>query len=117
MLRSLLPASLVAGLCCTLALPAQAQDRELWMYSGESTTVSGYFLEGESIYGSCDSDCTDLDMFLYDSGGNLVSSDTLLDSIPIVTTPFTGDFFVEVTMVNCTTSAGCAVEVSSDHGF
>ncbi len=117
MLRSLLPASLVAGLCCTLTMPAQAQDRELWLFNGESTTVSGYFLEGERIYGSCDSDCADLDLFLYDAGGNLVSSDTLLDAVPIVAVPFTGDFLVEVTMVNCTHSAGCAVEVSSDHGF
>ncbi|NJK72043.1 MAG: hypothetical protein HC926_01095 [Synechococcaceae cyanobacterium SM2_3_60] len=119
MLRSLLPASLAAALCCGAvgSLPAAAQDRSLWLYNGESTTVYGYFLAGEGIYGSCDYDCYDLDLYLYDSTGRLVDSDTLLDSIPIVNAPYTGNFEIQVTMPNCSHSAGCAVEVSSDYGF
>lgn len=119
MLRSFVPVSLVAGLCCIIssAAPALAQDRSLWMYSGESSSVSGYFLEGESIYGTCDADCSDLDLFLYDGAGNLVASDTLLDAVPIVTAPYAGDFTVTVSMPSCSTSAGCAVGISSDNGF
>lgn len=119
MLRSLLPASLAASLCCVVAsaVPAIAQNRSLWLYNGQNATVSGYFLAGENIYGTCDSDCYDLDLFLYDTAGNLVASDTLLDSYPIVTAPYTGNFSVTVTMPNCSHSAGCAVGVSSDHGF
>ena len=29
--------------------------------------IEGYFLEGEYIYGDCDQDCFDLDLFLYDA--------------------------------------------------
>ncbi len=119
MRRSFLPISLAVALCggAMSSLPAAAQDRSLWLYNGQSATVYGYFLAGEGIYGSCDYDCYDLDLYLYDSAGNLVASDTLLDSFPIVNAPYTGNFTIEVTMPNCSHSAGCAVEVSSDYGF
>ncbi len=101
----------------TLALEAKAQDRSLWLNNGGSAQESGVFLAGESIYGSCDSDCTDLDLFLYDSAGTLVDSDTMLDAVPVVTAPSGGTYTIEVTMPSCTHSAGCAVELRSDHGF
>lgn len=107
--------------CATVAVaglmsPALAQDRTDWLTSGGTTNTSGVFSEGESIYGTCDSDCTDLDLYLYDSYGNLVSQDVEPDAYPIVTAPYTGEFSLQVTMPACYAEA-CFVEVSSDYGF
>ncbi|MEN8445567.1 MAG: hypothetical protein ABG776_11205 [Cyanobacteria bacterium J06555_13] len=107
--------------CATVAVaglvsPALAQDRTDWLTPGGTTNTSGVFSEGENIYGTCDSDCTDLDMYLYDGYGNLVAEDTELDAYPIVTAPYTGEFYIEVTMPSCYAEA-CYVEVSSDYGF
>lgn len=99
-----------------LASPAFSQDRTDWLTSGGITNTSGVFSEGESIYGSCDDDCTDLDMYLYDSDGNVVSQDIEPDAYPIVTAPYSGEFYIEVTMPVCNAEA-CFVEVSSDYGF
>lgn len=87
------------------------------MYNGETLRESAYLYAGESVYGACDSDCSDLDLFLYDMSGNVVSSDTLMDAVPIVTAPSEGNYVVEVTMPSCNHEAGCGVELSSDHGF
>jgi len=108
--------------CASVALagvvsPALAQDRTIWLNDNGKTTVTGYFLEGEDIYASCDADCTDLDLFLYTEVGVLVDSDEALDSFPIITAPYEGTFSVEVTMPSCTHSAGCSVSLSSDYGF
>ncbi|MEL6136265.1 MAG: hypothetical protein AAFR42_02475 [Cyanobacteria bacterium J06628_6] len=96
---------------------ARAQDRDLWLYNGQTATVEGYFAAGEAIYGSCDGDCYDLDLFLYNGAGQLVYQDTELDSVPVVVAPYEGTFFVEVSMPNCSHSQGCAAWVSSDYGF
>ena len=96
---------------------AKAQDRSIWLYNGESTSMEGYFLEGEYIYGDCDQDCFDLDLFLYDASGQLVYQDTEPDSAPVVVAPFEGNYFIEVSLPNCSHPKGCEVWVSSDHGF
>lgn len=108
--------------CASIALvgivsPAFAQDRTIWLNDNGQTTVSGYFLRGEDIYASCDEDCMDLDLFLYNEMGVLVDSDDALDSFPILTAPYEGTFSVQVTMPSCTHSAGCSVSLSSDYGF
>ncbi|MGF1522316.1 MAG: hypothetical protein ACFBSF_08365 [Leptolyngbyaceae cyanobacterium] len=95
----------------------EAQDKSLWLYNGQSTTIEGYFYEGEYIYGECDQDCMDLDLFLYDASGNLVYQDVEPDSAPIVVAPFDGSFSIEVSMPSCVHPEGCEVWVSSDHGF
>jgi hypothetical protein len=97
--------------------PIMAQDRSLWLHDGEETSVSGYFYAGENIYGDCDGDCYDLDLFLYDNAGRLVDSDELKDAYPILQAPYEGTFSVRVKMYDCTHVAGCAVEISSDYGF
>ena len=101
-----------------LATTALAQDLSLWLYNREDVAVGGYFAAGETVYGSCDIDCLDLDLFLLDGvTGNVVSEDTALDSFPYVVAPYDGNFVLLVTMPNCTHPEGCAVWLSSDYGF
>ena len=107
----------VGGSAPSTAVANTGDSRAEWLYNGQSTTISGYFLAGESIYGTCDEDCFDLDLFLYDSAGNLVSQDVELDAYPIVTAPREGQYTIEVSMPNCSHSDGCAVEITSDYGF
>mgnify|MGYP001800668993 CR=1 FL=1 len=115
--------NIATGIACAgvalvgIVSPAMAQSRTLWLNDNGQTTVTGYFLEGEDIYASCDEDCMDLDLFLYTELGVLVDSDEELDSFPIITAPYDGTFSVQVTMPSCTHSAGCSVSVSSDYGF
>ncbi|MEL6602582.1 MAG: hypothetical protein AAFP20_05075 [Cyanobacteria bacterium J06614_10] len=97
--------------------PAFAQDRTIWLRDNETTTITGYFLQGEDVYASCDQDCMDLDLFLYNEMGVLVDSDEAVDSFPIVTAPYEGTFSVQVSMPSCTHAAGCGATVSSDFGF
>lgn len=117
MLRFGLVASGVASVMVLSTVAAKAQSRDLWLYNGDSVTVEGYFLEEEGIYGWCDEDCYDLDLFLYDTAGNLVWQDTAADANPQVYAPYEGNFIVEVTMPNCDHPEGCAVWVDSDAGF
>ncbi|HEY9647482.1 MAG TPA: hypothetical protein V6C88_13980 [Chroococcidiopsis sp.] len=98
------------------ATAALAQSREVWLASGESTMVEGYFNAGETIYGSCDADCSDMDLTLYDESGNAVASDNAYDANPIVTAPNAGYYQIEVVMASCST-AQCAAWVDSDAGF
>lgn len=55
------------------------------------------------IIGACDDDCTDLDLTLYDGSGEVVDSDLLDDSFPMVSVTVirSGSFTVEVSMANC----------------
>ncbi|MDB9525570.1 hypothetical protein PN498_06190 [Oscillatoria sp. CS-180] len=88
-----------------------------FLSSGETAIYEGFFLADENIFASCDADCDDLDIYLYDAYTNeLIESDTLVDSNPIVTAPYEGDFVVEVVMVTCYTEI-CEAWTDSDHGF
>jgi hypothetical protein len=53
--------------------------------------------------GTCDRDCSDLDLVLFDEDGNEVAADRLYDNLPMVTvTPrWTGQFHVRVVMARC----------------
>ena len=113
------------GMACSLAAIAlastagfaQAQSRSDWLNEGESVVYEGYLLSGENVYGECDADCTDLDIYLYDAySGDLVDSDVLYDAYPIVTAPYDGDFLIEVFMVTCSIEP-CLTETESDYGF
>jgi len=97
--------------------PAIAQDRTAWLRDNESTTMTGYLLQGEDVYALCDEDCSDLDLILFNEMGVMVDTDEQLDSFPIVTAPYEGTFIVEISMPSCVHSAGCAVSLSSDYGF
>ena len=55
------------------------------------------------IFGVCDQDCEDLDLYLYDQLGNLVVKDTSPNSTPALTiTPrYTENYKLEVSMYSC----------------
>lgn len=117
-----LRATVTSVACASFALlglvtPALAQDRTFWLHEGESETVSGYFLEGETITAECDSDCSDIDLYLYTEIGALADSDDELDDYPVLIAPYDGTFSVEITMPSCSHSQGCSASISSEHGF
>ena len=121
-LRSNLRTVATSIACASVALvgavsPALAQSRTVWLNDNGQTTVTGYFMQGESIYADCDEDCMDLDLYLYNEMGVLVDSDDEYDAFPILTAPYEGTFSVQVTMPSCTHSAGCSASISSDYGF
>jgi hypothetical protein len=55
------------------------------------------------LMGGCDTDCTDLDLVLYDPAGRQVDSDVQADDYPIVSVrpPADGTYTIEVRMVAC----------------
>lgn len=63
-------------------------------------------LDGGYDYGIvavCDTDCSDIDLYLHDPNGNEVASDTSTDDFPILDfTPYaTGSFSIGVRMYSC----------------
>lgn len=66
-------------------------------------------LQGGSSYklvGVCDDDCTDLDIILYDSDGDVVDRDMLDDDKPVVSVSGKsgGRYRMNVSMASCSTS-------------
>jgi hypothetical protein len=96
---------------------ASGSTHDLWLMDDDTYVLTGQFYGNESIFGVCDIDCNDLDINLYDTNGSLVSSDTLIDNVPIVVAPYEGIFNVEVIMTSCTHPSGCAAQIDSDYGF
>ena len=67
------------------------------------------------IVGQCDTDCSDIDMWLYDENGNLIDSDTLDDDVPVLeVTPIrSAQFSVRIEMFTCTVQpCGIQIEVT-----
>lgn len=66
-----------------------------------------------SIWGACDDDCEDLDMYLTDAYGNEVDSDVLTDAIPLIdpANPATGPYTLRVKMYDCSVEP-CRVGVT-----
>ncbi|HSM84455.1 MAG TPA: hypothetical protein VLS96_22400 [Nodosilinea sp.] len=96
---------------------AQAQSRVDWLSTGEEVTYDGYLLADEAVYASCDDNCGDIDLYLYDAAsGDLVATDDLLDAIPVVVAPYEGDFFIQVVMASCSAEP-CETWTDSDAGF
>ena len=56
------------------------------------------------IVGVCDTDCSDVDLTLYDANSKQLDQDVLEDDVPVVaiTPTSTGTYFVEVAMITCT---------------
>ncbi|NEU75539.1 hypothetical protein PI95_024010 [Hassallia byssoidea VB512170] len=79
------------------------------LYHGRSDYITINLRAGTSygIVGVCDRDCRDLDIALYDSRGNLITSDLQDDDIPAITlTPSrSGTYRVRVDMASCNTNA------------
>ncbi len=97
--------------------PASAQGYTVWLKDNERITVTGYFIQGESIHASCDQDRTNLDLYLYNEMGVLVDADEAISATPELTAPYEGTFSVQIIMPSCTHSAGCSAAISSDYGF
>lgn len=70
---------------------------------GENVTLELEIGTEYYIVGACDTDCSDLDLTLYDAGGNQVDIDTLMDDFPIVevTPSRSGTYNVRVYMASC----------------
>ncbi|MBD2428686.1 hypothetical protein [Phormidium sp. FACHB-1136] len=95
----------------------QAQSRTDSLSTGQSVSYDGFLYAGETVYATCDSDCTDLDILLYDANdGSLVASDVFPDAQPVVTAPYEGSFVIEVVMASCSVEP-CATWTDSDNGF
>ncbi|MEM6448679.1 MAG: hypothetical protein AAF703_00020 [Cyanobacteria bacterium P01_D01_bin.105] len=121
-LQTSIRTALVSSLSVTFVVagalsPVLAQEHSSWIEDNETKKVTGYLLQGESVSGLCDEDCSDLDLFLYNEMGVMVDSDDGADANPIVTAPYEGTFVVEVAVPSCTHWAGCAVSIRSDQGF
>lgn len=117
-IRTVAFSSASAALLATgLLRPALAQEHSSWIEDNEKKTITGYLLQGESVSGLCDEDCSNLDLFLYNEMGVMVDSDDGINANPIVTAPYEGTFVVEVSVPSCEHWAGCAVSIRSDNGF
>jgi hypothetical protein len=73
--------------------------------NGQSEFVSVPLSIGTAyqIMGACDTDCSDLDLVLYDPQGNQLDDDLELDDFPIVAASASrsGSYRVKVTMAKC----------------
>ena len=72
---------------------------------GDEDAITFDLLRGQTymIMGVCDTDCSDLDLTLYDSDGDEVDSDLASDDVPIVsvTTDRADTYRVEISMAEC----------------
>lgn len=93
--------------------PVKAQGVDLHLAHGESELIQQHFTNGETITASCSKHCLDLDLYLYDIDGNLLSQDTDLDIAPTLSAPYDGDFLLEVFMPNCEHPEGCTARIYS----
>lgn len=116
-LRGLMGCAIGGSAIALTATTATAEPYTAFLSTGEVEVYEAYLLAGENLFASCDLDCEDLDIYLYDAyTGELVESDTLADAEPIVTAPYEGTFLVETTMVFCDASF-CEAWTDSDEGF
>ena len=71
--------------------------------SRDELTINLRANQSYKFVGVCDSDCGDLDLYLYDDDGDLISSDVGADDLPVVavTPRWSGQFTIKVTMVRC----------------
>ncbi len=79
------------------------------IYSHTVDSKTYYLTAGErfDIVGVCDQDCNDIDLYLYDNNGNLITQDSGTDDVPLVGVDIyrTGSFTVKTKMYNCRTSS------------
>ncbi|HUF50365.1 MAG TPA: hypothetical protein VMN60_05995 [Longimicrobiales bacterium] len=92
-------------------------ETELELGEWTHTVFTGSLAEGRSLtvnvpldnareyffLGVCDNDCTDLDLKVYDTNGQLVDEDLELDDYPLlnVSAERTGMYRIEIMMVTC----------------
>lgn len=97
--------AITAGLFCAPAAQAGETilDRDV-LQEGQTMTYTITFKKGElvALFVVCDDDAIDADMTARDPLGNLLDFDPLIDATPVVvfTAPCTGEFTVEVEMLD-----------------
>jgi hypothetical protein len=66
-----------------------------------------------AIVAVCDTDCTDIDLYLYDANDNIIAEDTATDDYPVleVRTRATADYRLRVRMYQCS-AAPCRYGVA-----
>jgi len=77
------------------------------MLDGESKVGPRYLEANEVVVAECDSNCSDMDLILYDESGQVVSVDSEIDAVPVVQAPYEGVFTVEAIMTSCSSGDGC----------
>lgn len=87
---------------------AAIDDWSGWLDDDETEDIWMTLLAGNTyeFIGTCDRDCTDLDLRLYDAQNALIDSDTLNDDTPIVSVSprLRGRYRLEVKMFSCSVS-------------
>jgi hypothetical protein len=100
----------------------QLLDKATEVYNGKGFTATGWthqssLKQGASeqvsvtltggaqyqVVGVCDTDCSNIDIHLYDSSGNEVDKDVETDDFPIVGAAKDGTYTVQLSMVTCST--------------
>ena len=93
-----------------LSSPVQQGNLGPFIFSGgltQNQTATHYVnLTGGIEYGfnaACDQDCTDIDLWIYDENGNLISSDTEMDAVPVVGVipGYDATFRIDILMFEC----------------
>ena len=73
--------------------------------NGQEETVTLLLDAGTSymMVAQCDSDCSDIDLWLYDEKGNLIDEDTLVDDTPVLNVTPVRDarFSMRARMISC----------------
>lgn len=77
--------------------------------SNYTQDVTYYLNAGNTyhIFGVCDEDCSDIDLYFYDGNGNLITKDTGIDGYPLlqVYVSRSGSYRIKVRMFSCSTIA------------
>ncbi|NEQ52837.1 MAG: hypothetical protein F6K11_22315 [Leptolyngbya sp. SIO3F4] len=104
----------LASLTAILSVPpVQAQELDFWLAHGESELIQISATAGETITASCNENCLDLDLYLYDAEGNLLAKDSERNIAPTLLAPYDGEFLLEVFMPNCKHPEGCTAWLNS----
>ncbi len=96
--------------------PGQAQELTVWLANGESELIQTRFKAGDTITATCNENCLDLDLYLYDAQGTLIAQATELTIAPTLLAPYDGNFLLEVFMPNCINAEGGTAWVHSKVG-
>jgi len=81
---------------------------EFLMTDNESKSAPRYLEKGQVVIAECGSNCSDMDLILYDESGREVSADIETDAVPVVQAPYEGVFTIEAVMTECSSYSGCS---------
>lgn len=71
----------------------------------DNDTYTYQLVQGKryKFVGTCDEDCDDLDLEIYDRNGRLIDADASIDDLPVVDfrAPYTGSYTLKVSLEDC----------------